>query len=86
MTIQARLKDEFFEKDASIAPVAITATNTKNKQAQPEKPTADSPLSTLINELLTPFEGYGLRDLNNANLMNRVDSKFMLPLSFYLSY
>ena len=82
MTIQARLKDEFFEKDASISPVAITAINTKNKQAQPEKPNADSPLSTLINELLTTFEGYGLKDLNNANLMNRVDSKFMLPLSF----
>ncbi|KYL33802.1 VTC domain-containing protein [Pseudoalteromonas agarivorans] len=82
MTIQARFKDELFEKDTSISPVAITAINTKNKQAQPEKPDARGSLTSLINELLIPFEGYGLNDLNNANLMNRVDSKFMLPLSF----
>ena len=35
-----------------------------------------------INNLLASFESYQLDDLNNANLMNRVDSKFMLPLSF----
>ncbi|MCK8095922.1 polyphosphate polymerase domain-containing protein [Pseudoalteromonas sp. 1CM17D] len=82
MTIQARFKDELFEKDTSTSPAAITAINTKNKQAQPEKPDARGSLTSLINELLIPFEGYGLNDLNNANLMNRVDSKFMLPLSF----
>jgi hypothetical protein len=82
MTIQARFKDELFEKDASIASVALAAINTKNKQAQSEKPNAHGSLTSLINELLIPFEGYGLNDLNNANLMNRVDSKFMLPLSF----
>ncbi len=82
MTIQARFKDELFEKDTSTSPAAITAINTKNKQAQPEKPDAHGSLTSLINELLIPFEGYGLNDLNNANLMNRVDSKFMLPLSF----
>lgn len=82
MTIQARFKDELFEKDASISPVAITAINTKNKQAQSQESNAHGSLPSLINELLIPFEGYGLNDLNNANLMNRVDSKFMLPLSF----
>ena len=82
MTIQARFKDELFEKDTSISPVAITAINTKNKQAQPQESNAHGSLTSLINELLIPFEGYGLNDLNNANLMNRVDSKFMLPLSF----
>ena len=82
MTIQSRFKDELFEKDTSISPVAITAINTKNKQAQPQESNAHGSLTSLINELLIPFEGYGLNDLNNANLMNRVDSKFMLPLSF----
>ncbi len=82
MTIQARFKDELFEKDTSISPVAITAINTKNKQAQSQESNAHGSLTSLINELLIPFEGYGLNDLNNANLMNRVDSKFMLPLSF----
>ena len=31
---------------------------------------------------LSQFDSYGLNDLNNANLMNRVDSKFLLPISF----
>lgn len=35
-----------------------------------------------IDKLLTLFEPYQLHDLKNANLMNRVDSKFMLPMSF----
>jgi len=38
--------------------------------------------STSIENLLTSFEGYGLNDLKDANLMNRVDSKFILPVSF----
>ena len=56
MTIQARFKDELFEKDTSISPVAITAINTKNKQAQPEKPNAHASLTSLINELLILYD------------------------------
>ena len=36
-----------------------------------------------INEVkteLSSVEGYGLNDLNQANLMSRVDSKFLLPI------
>jgi hypothetical protein len=35
-----------------------------------------------LNKALELFEGYGLNDLDKANLMNRVDSKFILPISF----
>ena len=35
-----------------------------------------------LNDALALFERYGLNDLNKANLMNRVDSKFILPISF----
>ncbi|MFT6984666.1 MAG: hypothetical protein ACJAT7_000463 [Psychromonas sp.] len=34
-----------------------------------------------INKVLSHIEPYGLKDLKNANLMNRVDSKFLLPVS-----
>lgn len=37
---------------------------------------------TLIENALMMFDSHGLNDLNNANLMNRVDSKFVLPISF----
>ena len=43
---------------------------------------AESNALASINTLLTWFNNYGLDDLNNANLMNRVDSKFILPMSF----
>jgi len=33
-------------------------------------------------KVLNQFNGYGLADLNTANLMDRVDSKFILPISF----
>lgn len=36
----------------------------------------------LIENALKLFTSHGLNDLNNANLMNRVDSKFVLPISF----
>lgn len=36
----------------------------------------------LLEEALNLFHSHGLTDLNAANLMNRVDSKFVLPLSF----
>ncbi len=36
---------------------------------------------SLLN-VLSQFDGHGLADLNNANLMDRVDSKFILPISF----
>ncbi|TCS43781.1 polyphosphate polymerase domain-containing protein [Reinekea marinisedimentorum] len=35
-----------------------------------------------INSRLSGFAGYGLDDLKKANLMNRVDSKFMFPVSW----
>ncbi|WP_340679388.1 polyphosphate polymerase domain-containing protein [Paraglaciecola sp.] len=35
-----------------------------------------------LTSLLTGFSSHGLDDLNNANLMSRVDSKFILPMSF----
>jgi hypothetical protein len=38
----------------------------------------DKSLSKVLNE----FSSHGLNDLNNAKLMNRVDSKFILPISF----
>jgi hypothetical protein len=85
MTIQARFKDDIFAKDAPTPHAVIAAVNAKTPPCETQKADttkhADS-LSTLINTLLVSFEGYGLNDLDNANLMNRVDSKFMLPLSF----
>lgn len=36
----------------------------------------------LIQSWVENYQGHGLEDLNNASLMNRVDSKFMLPISF----
>ncbi len=36
----------------------------------------------LINNILSSFTGHGLDDLNNANLMSRVDTKFILPIHF----
>jgi len=82
MTIQTQIKDEFFEKDASTSSAVLTAINAKTKPATIAKTQSTDALSIQVKNLLTPFEGYGLNDLNNANLMNRVDSKFMLPLSF----
>lgn len=43
--------------------------------------TAPNP-SVELDTLLDDFESHGLDDLNNANLMSRVDSKFILPMSF----
>lgn len=34
-----------------------------------------------IHKALSSLEPYGLKDLKNANLMNRVDSKFLVPMS-----
>ncbi len=39
-------------------------------------------LPTPVISALAQFESYQLTDLKKANLMNRVDSKFMLPMSF----
>lgn len=41
----------------------------------------DKPSDEDLNQLLSAFEGYGLADLDQANLMSRVDSKFILPMS-----
>ncbi|MGJ8679503.1 polyphosphate polymerase domain-containing protein [Paraglaciecola sp.] len=35
-----------------------------------------------LEDALSGFESYRLDELNNANLMDRVDSKFLLPISF----
>lgn len=35
-----------------------------------------------LESLLNDFNSHGLDDLNNANLMSRVDSKFILPIAF----
>jgi hypothetical protein len=35
-----------------------------------------------LERLLNNFSTHGLDDLNNANLMSRVDSKFILPMAF----
>ncbi len=35
-----------------------------------------------LEKALSLFDSHGLDDLNNAKLMNRVDSKFILPISF----
>ncbi len=32
-----------------------------------------------LNEVLSKFQPHGLKDLNRAELMNRVDSKFLIP-------
>lgn len=37
--------------------------------------------SSALLSSLKRFESHGLADLHNANLMNRVDSKFVLPIS-----
>lgn len=34
-----------------------------------------------LHSVLSTFQGYGLTDLKDANLMSRVDSKFILPIS-----
>lgn len=35
-----------------------------------------------LQGVLTQYKGHSLNDLNNAKLMNRVDSKFILPIAF----
>ncbi|MCT7940367.1 polyphosphate polymerase domain-containing protein [Shewanella holmiensis] len=40
------------------------------------------PIATLIMPELIHFQCHGLDDLKNAKLMNRVDSKFILPIAF----
>ena len=42
----------------------------------------DNELSASVVSVLAQFGSYQLTDLKKANLMNRVDSKFMLPMSF----
>lgn len=45
-----------------------------------EPPTTEN--CQAIAKALIQFNSHGLNDLNNANLMNRVDSKFILPITF----
>lgn len=50
-----------------------------------EKPDSEIPSNKhceSIKSALLLFNSHGLNDLNNANLMNRVDSKFVLPITF----
>lgn len=39
-------------------------------------------LKANLREILSTLDGHQLADLNNANLMSRVDVKFVLPISF----
>lgn len=41
----------------------------------------DTASNSTLSEALTLFKSHGLADLDKANLMDRVDSKFMLPIS-----
>ncbi|MBQ4833561.1 polyphosphate polymerase domain-containing protein [Pseudoalteromonas sp. MMG010] len=85
MAIQMRVQDESYEMDVvPLSPKRQVQSGDipAKKIVQPSPITIQSNLYEVVNTLLMPFEGYGLNDLNNANLMNRVDSKFMLPLSF----
>ncbi|MGJ8691628.1 MAG: polyphosphate polymerase domain-containing protein [Thalassotalea sp.] len=47
-------------------------------QDKSTKPTTKAQIIKLLNT----FEHYQLHELNKANLMNRVDSKFLLPIAF----
>ena len=35
-----------------------------------------------VTQTLSQYEPYGLTDLKNASLMNRVDSKFIMPMAW----
>lgn len=72
---------------------AISPTNKNNNETHIEIITqqkkkvianeeSDNHSSLLLKNILTQFDSYKLTDLKNANLMNRVDSKFLLPISF----
>lgn len=63
---------------STVSVLAESRINQQNSQQskQQEKQQA------LIHNMLSSFTGHGLDDLNNANLMSRVDTKFILPISF----
>lgn len=54
----------------------------KNSQAANSGDIESLATSSELLASLSSFKSHGLADLDNANLMNRVDSKFLLPLSF----
>lgn len=59
--------------------------NLANTQAYKDKlPALSTPKVTekSLTSALQQFSSHGLEDLNNAKLMNRVDSKFILPIAF----
>lgn len=84
ITSQLRFKDDDYsvETDSSLLTFATELQGLKLKPQAVDISEGEQKLPEQISELLTSFDGYKLNDLNNANLMNRVDSKFMLPLSF----
>jgi len=88
MTSQLRFKDDDYDVETESSQLAFAAKVSEHETARTieidvtESKKNTDQLPELVERLLTSFEGYGLDDLNNANLMNRVDSKFMLPLSF----
>lgn len=49
--------------------------------AAPGKNRTSGVNDTSLMELLSRFESHGLGDINKANLMHRVDTKFLLPIS-----
>lgn len=84
MTSQLKLKVDEYAVGKKSSQLTLAA---KEGQIEKLKPNlvdlseGDGELPEAMSHLLTTFDSYSLNDLNNANLMNRVDSKFILPLS-----
>ena len=72
-----KINELSFAHTANVSVLASINVNEKTKLAQVSD-FIDQP----INESLNLFQSHGLHDLDAANLMNRVDSKFILPISF----
>lgn len=60
----------------------VNLLNTVNFDKQIKLEKADIVTNQSLDKALALFNSHGLNDLDAANLMNRVDSKFILPLSF----
>jgi len=78
--IQAKrenFNDSTFTHVANVS--ALKAINLKEKITLKK---AVGVIDQSIDKALSLFQSHGLNDLDAANLMNRVDSKFILPISF----
>ena len=58
------------------SPINTSPTNTSPTEVK------NSPDEKAVSDILTTFNSHSLADLNHANLMDRVDVKFMLPTTF----